>query len=214
VVKGCKESSCVYIAGETAEMPGFYKKDEYDLAGFATGVFDQGKLISGKKVRAGDIIVGIASNGLHSNGFSLVRKVFPPLKIRKDKTLLKEILKPTRIYVRTVLSLMTKFDIHAAAHITGGGVFGKLSKVVPDALTASLERDSWSLPSIFKLIQEKANVSEKEMFSTFNMGLGMVLIVPRDQAIKVRQFLEKNGEAAFLIGEVRGGAGKEKVKLI
>jgi len=184
ISKGCKEAGCVLIGGETAEMPGMYKKDEYDLAGFCVGIVDKDKILDGKDIRIGDVAIGLASNGLHSNGFSLVRKVFSKKEqIRYSK----ELLKPTRIYVKPILNILDdrQNPIKAIAHITGGAFYNKIKRIIPKGMDIAIEKNSWQIPPIFKLIQNKGNIKEREMFSTFNMGIGMVCITTQDSADKL-----------------------------
>ncbi len=199
IVKGCKESGCSLIAGETAEMPGIYKEDEYDLAGFCVGIVEKDKIVDGSKVRLGDKLVGIESNGLHSNGYSLVRKIFSESEI---KGLSKELLRPTRIYVKPVLSLRKKVDIHGIAHITGGAFYEKLVRILPKGLSLFLKKGSWPIPDIFQSIQGRGNVEDKEMFRTFNMGIGMVLAIKDEDVTAVRNHLEHYKMRSWVIGEV------------
>ena len=210
IVKGCKESECALIGGETAEMPGFYKPGEYELAGFVVGIVDKSKIITGAKITSGDVIIGLQSSGLHSNGFSLVRKVFNIDKI--SLRLKKELLTPTRIYVKSVMSLLKKYDVKGMAHITGGGIEGNLARVLPKDCQAHINTKTWKTPPIFEQIQKKGNIEAKEMFKVFNMGIGMILVVSKKEADKAMSFLSAIGEKAYLIGEI--SKGKRKVKLI
>lgn len=212
-VTACIESECVYVTGESAEMPGFYKPSEFDLAGFATGVFDKNELITGENIKKGDLVIGLGSSGLHSNGFSLVRKIFPPEKVRKDSKLHQQIVTPTKIYVKPILETNKKFKINGWAHITGGGLFGKLEKIVPDDLGINLQKKSWPVPPIFSEIQLQGKVSETEMFRTFNMGVGFAGILSKNLASGVVDFLKKKGEEVFIIGEVETLSKSEKVTL-
>ena len=177
---GCIQAGCSLIGGETAEMPGMYKPGEYDIAGFCVGAVEKKDIIDGSKIEVGDVVIGLESNGLHSNGFSLVRKV---LSERELKRMSQELLKPTRIYVKPVLSLLPNKDIKGIAHITGGAFYDKIARILPDNVNVKINKNAWVVPKIFKLIQNKGNILDKEMYHTFNMGVGMVLIV-RPQAAK------------------------------
>lgn len=214
VTSACLESDCVYATGESAEMPGFYQKGEFDLGGFAVGVFDKTKLITGEGIKAGDIVVGLASSGIHSNGFSLVRKIFPPEKVKKDSTLYQQIITPTKIYVKSVLETNKKFKINGWAHITGSGLFGKLGKIIPDGLGVELKMGSWYIPNIFHDVQFKGGLTDREMFRTFNMGIGFVGVVSEKMVDQVVGFLKQKGEDVFIIGEVKTEKLKDKVTLI
>lgn len=217
VANGCVKAGAALIGGETAEMPGFYEVDEYDLAGFAVGIVDKAKIIDGTKTKAGDVLVGIASSGIHSNGYSLVRKVFD-LDSEHAKDILaqkfselggiplgEELLKPTKIYVRPLLGAIEKFDIHAVSHITGGGFIENIPRMLPEGLSAKINQGSWDIPPIFPLMQEKAGLSERDMFNTFNMGIGLVLAVSASEAKSVIEYFNSVGEKAFLIGDVVSG---------
>ncbi len=210
IVKGCREAECALLGGETAEMPGFYKPGEYELAGFVVGIVDKNKIITGANITSGDIIIGLQSSGLHSNGFSLVRKVFNVDKI--DSQLKKVLLTPTRIYVKTIMKLLKKCEIKGMAHITGGGIEGNLVRVLPKGCQAHINTKTWKTPHIFEQIQKKGNVGAKEMFKVFNMGIGMILVVSKKEADKAMSFLSEIGEKAYLIGEI--SKGKRKVKLV
>ena len=218
IAAGCKQSGCALIGGETAEMPSFYTEDEYDLAGFAVGVVEKKKIINGSKIKPGDKLIGLASSGLHSNGYSLVRKalleasgytvndVLPEL----GKPLGEVLLTPTRIYAKTILTLMKEFDLRGMAHITGGGITENTPRMLPKGATALIRKGTWDIPPIFTLIQKKAGVDDEEMYRDFNMGIGMVLAVPAKQAGAVMKKAKKLGEKAFLIGEIV--KGKQIVK--
>lgn len=199
IAKGCQLSGCSLIGGETAEMPGLYKKDDYDLAGFAVGIVEKKKIIDGSAIRPGDRILGLASSGLHSNGFSLARKVF---SLNEQKRLAKELLKPTRIYVRPVLDVLDKFEVHGIAHITGGAFYNKLTKIVPGGLCLDIDKECWPVPQIFQMIQKKGRITAREMYTTFNMGIGMVLVVPRENSESVVKFIRGQDISAWDIGEV------------
>ncbi len=210
IVKGCREAGCVLIGGETAEMPGFYNKNDFDLAGFAVGIVEKSKFINGKNVKSGDALIGLASSGLHSNGYSLARNVlFNKAKLKPDskprgfrKPLFRELLEPTKIYVNSVMDLVSRFNIKAIAHITGGGLLENIPRVLPDNCKVIIDSKSWKRPGIINLIQELGNVEEDEMHRTFNCGIGMVLITPDNQKQKVLKRLEKLNQKAFIIGEV------------
>ena len=203
IAKGCQEAGCALIGGETAELPGMYAKDKFDLAGFCVGVVSREKIIDGHLCRKKDKVLGLASSGVHSNGFSLIRKIFSPEELKGK--LGPELLKPTRIYTKSILQVSKKVRIKAMAHITGGGFYGNIPRVLPDGLSVRIEKGSWPVPSIFRKIQEKGQIKEKEMFRTFNMGVGMVLIVTPGNAQHVLALFEKMGQKAWVIGEVIQG---------
>ena len=213
IAEGCKRAGCALIGGETAEMPGFYAEGEYDLAGFAVGVVDRDKIIDGSKIAPGDAVVGFASSGLHSNGYSLARKVFfdaAKLNIEDvipglGRTVSDELLTPTRIYVKTILSLMDGFAIKGLAHITGGGITGNLPRVFPEGCRARIKKGSWDIKPVFKYIQEKGGIEEAEMFRDFNMGLGMMAVVHKKDADAFVKAAEGLGEKAYLVGEIIKG---------
>ena len=210
IADGCKQSQCALIGGETAEMPGFYQNNEYDLAGFAVGVVDNSKIIDGTEIRVGHKLIGIASSGLHSNGYSLVRKIcFDVLKLKLDqqipelgKTIAEELLTPTKIYAATINGLLKDLPIHGIAHITGGGISENLIRIVPQACSILIRDESWDIPPIFSFLQQAGNISAKEMMRTFNMGLGMIVVVPDHAALDVLQRIEAINERAFVIGEI------------
>lgn len=185
IAEGCHQSGCSLIGGETAEMPGIYKSEDYDLAGFAVGVVEKSKIIDGTKIKAGDVVIGLASNGLHSNGFSLVRSVF---SIEQQKSLSQELLRPTKIYVKPILRLIEKYLIKGIAHVTGGAFYEKMTKILPHGKCFEITRDSWDIPKIFKIIQSKAHLSDKEMFTTFNMGIGLALVIQRKDMRSILEF--------------------------
>jgi phosphoribosylformylglycinamidine cyclo-ligase len=211
IAKGCRDANTALIGGETAEMPGMYKKGEYDLAGFAVGVVDKKKIITGKGARAGDVLIGLASSGLHSNGFSLARKVFfDNLKLKHSskvnglrKTIGKELLTPTRIYVKPILKLIKKVNVVSIAHITGGGLTENLPRVLPKNLRAEINLKSWPELPIFRIIKERGGVSEKEMLRTFNSGIGMTVIVRKKDTARTLKILKAAGERAFVIGDIK-----------
>jgi phosphoribosylformylglycinamidine cyclo-ligase len=217
IVKGCIEADCSLIGGETAEMPGFYKKGEYDLAGFAVGIVEDAQLIDGSSVTVGDKLVGIGSSGLHSNGFSLVRKLLldqHKMDLGKrveeiGEVLGEALLRPTRIYVKTILNLTRDFQIGGIAHITGGGITGNLPRVIPHGCKAIVHRGTWEIPPLFSFVKERGKLSEEEMLGTFNNGIGMILSVRPKNVEDVLARLHSLGEKAFVIGEV-GKTEKEQ----
>lgn len=204
IAEGCRQANCALIGGETAEMPGLYAKDDFDLAGFCVGVVDKHKIIDGKNVKPGNVIVGIASSGFHSNGFSFVRSVLDNDFVKKNA---EEILKPTKIYVKPVLQLLEREPIHAMAHITGGGFFDNIPRSLPENCQATIHIGSWPVPRVFKWVEEKGKVQSKEMYRTFNMGIGMILVTEKSRALKVISQLTKSGEHAWIIGEIEKGKG-------
>ena len=220
IVKGCIEAECSLIGGETAEMPGFYKGEEYDLAGFAVGIVENSQVIDGSGVTVGDKLVGVASSGLHSNGFSLVRKLLlDQLKMDLEKrveeigeVLGEELLRPTRIYVKTVLNLARDFNVVGIAHITGGGITGNLPRVIPKGCKAIVQKGTWDIPPIFSFLKEKGKIPEEEMLGIFNNGIGMVLVVRSRDAEEILVRLRSLGEKAFVIGEV-GKSEREQEKI-
>lgn len=218
IVKGCLEAECSLIGGETAEMPGFYGEGEYDLAGFAVGIVENSQMIDGSNITVGDRLIGIASNGLHSNGYSLVRKLLlEHLRMdlngrveEIDQVLGEELLRPTRIYVKTILALLKEFRIGGMAHITGGGITGNLPRTIPKGCKAIVHMGTWEVPPIFTFIQQKGNISLEEMLKTFNNGIGMVLIVKSREASEILDRLRSMGERAYLIGEIGKAEKGEK----
>ncbi len=218
VTKGCIEAGCALIGGETAEMPEFYKNDDYDLAGFCVGIVDADKVIDGSKISAGDRIVGLASNGTHSNGFSLVRKVlFEKKKLSVDDevdgldhSIGVELLRPTKIYVKPILNLMKDFNIKGIMHITGGGFIDNIPRVLPGTCRAVITKGSWEIPPIFNIIQEMGNIDEMEMLRVFNMGIGMMIVVSEKDLKEVLGRLEELGEQAYTIGVIDRRDDKQK----
>ncbi len=217
VADGCLMSGCSLVGGETAEMPGFYPENEYDIAGFAVGIVDRKKIIDGKSIKEGDALIGLPSSGMHSNGFSLVRKL---LNLTEDKlskhiqqlgtTLGEELIKPTRIYVKTILQLKEKFPIKGISHITGGGFIENIPRIVPEGLRVKIHRGTWPVPPIFSLLQTTGSITDESIYNTFNMGIGMVLAVDHSLVVDVLKELESMGEKAYVIGEiVKGEAGVE-----
>lgn len=219
VAEGCRQAGCALLGGETAEMPSVYAPGEFDLAGFAVGAVDRKKMITGRSVRPGDVLVGLASSGLHSNGYSLARKVvFEILGKRVNQrvadwgaTVAEELLRPTRIYVRPVLSLLRKTAVHGMAHITGGGITGNIPRSLPRGTVAHVDRSAWETPPVFRTLCEAAGLPEAERYRTFNMGIGMVLMVRPADADRAVAHFRKAGFPATVIGEVRKGRGEPKV---
>ncbi|MFG6384162.1 MAG: phosphoribosylformylglycinamidine cyclo-ligase [Lachnospiraceae bacterium] len=213
VAEGCKQSNAALIGGETAEMPGFYPEDEYDLAGFAVGVVDEKNIITGKDVNAGDILIGMASSGVHSNGFSLIRKIF---KMDKEtlntyyeelgKTLGEALLEPTKIYVKALRSIREAgISIKACSHITGGGFYENVPRMLPEGKHATIEKNSYEVPAIFKMIAEEGQVEEKIMYNTYNMGIGMVLAIDTKDVDKAMEAIRAAGEIPYVIGKIENG---------
>lgn len=213
IADGCKQSGCALIGGETAEMPGFYNAKEYDIAGFSVGVVEKDEVIDGKDIEEGDIVLGLTSSGIHSNGYSLVRKLFfDKLDWKIDryvdelgKTLGEEILTPTKIYVKSLLNLKKDVKIKGLVHITGGGFIENIPRILPENLNVEIKKDSYEIPAIFKLMQNLGNIEEEEMYKTFNMGIGMVVIIKEKDVEKAINILEKNGEKVYKIGQVING---------
>lgn len=212
VADGCVMAGCALIGGETAEMPGFYPEDEYDLAGFAVGIVDRKKMIDGSSIKEGDRLVGLASSGLHSNGYSLVRKLLNPNREKLsehigmlDSTLGEELLKPTRIYVKSILAAKERFNIKGIAHITGGGFIENIPRMIPDGLRARIHIGTWPIQPIFSLLQELGKITVESIYNTFNMGIGMVLAVDPGEADGIVGYLESLGEKAYIIGDIVSG---------
>ncbi len=219
VAEGCRQAGCALIGGETAEMPGFYAKDDYDLAGFAVGLADKADVIDGSRMQAGDVLIGLASSGAHSNGYSLIRKIFSMTEDSLsqwieslDCTLGEALLRPTRIYVNAVQEICKVADVKAIAHITGGGFIENVPRVVPDGLCARIDLNAWAMPPLFKLMLQTGGLDVMEMYNIFNMGIGMVMAVNPNMADRALEAAKKAGEAAYIIGEV--AAGEEKVQLL
>lgn len=219
VAMACRESGCALIGGETAEMAGFYPDGEYDIAGFAVGVVDRDKIITGEKIKAGDVLIGLPSSGVHSNGYSLVRKIcFDVKKFSVDtpipelgRTLGEELLEPTRLYPQTCLPLIEKFDIHGMVHITGGGFYDNIPRVLPEDCGVEVDTTAWPEPKIFGLLQEWGGVAKAEMYRTFNMGIGMILLVAAEDVPAIQADIAARGEKSYVIGKVT--AGKRLVEL-
>ncbi|HHV71273.1 MAG TPA: phosphoribosylformylglycinamidine cyclo-ligase, partial [Clostridia bacterium] len=221
IADACLQAGCSLIGGETAELPGFYQPGEYDLAGFAVGVVDKDKLIDGSKIKPGDKLIGLASSGIHSNGYSLARKVlFDIGGYSLDQqaaglscSLGEELLKPTKIYVKSVLQLINEgYELKGAAHITGGGFLENIPRILPEGTKAVIQKGSWPIPPIFSLIQAEGSVEEKEMFRTFNMGIGMVLVIPAEQEKSALIYLQALGEEPYVIGAIQAGERSVELK--
>ena len=220
VARACNESGCALIGGETAEMAGFYPIGEYDIAGFSVGVAERSKLITPARVKAGDVLLGLPSSGVHSNGYSLVRKiVFERKGFKGDEyieelgqTIGEELLTPTRLYPRICLPLIREFDIHGMVHITGGGFYENIPRALPDHMGAEVNGAAWTIPPVFRLLQEWGNVDWTEMYRTFNMGIGMVLIVSSDEADRITAQLNAQNETVYHIGHVTEGAHEVVIK--
>lgn len=223
IAEGCVQAGCALIGGETAEMPGFYATGEYDVAGFAVGVVERDNLIDGSSITVGNKLIGLASSGLHSNGFSLARKVilekkglgFDDILPGLDRTVAEELLTPTRIYVKSILNLLRDFRVNGIAHITGGGLLENVPRVLPNGCKAVIHRQSWQPQGIFRLIQEQGGIEDNEMFRTFNCGIGMVLVVPENEVEDILIRLSGLNEQAYVIGEVaKCESGSECVELL
>ena len=212
VAEGCKKANCSLIGGETAEMPGFYPVDEYDLAGFCVGIVDKKKIINNKTIEIGDKVIGLKSSGVHSNGFSLVRKVFDVNKENLNEyveslgcTVGEALLKPTKIYVKPILKLIEQVKVKGISHITGGGFYENMPRMLREGVALKIDKNSYEVPPIFILIAERGNIPERDMYNTFNMGIGMAVIVPESEVEKSLEILKEAGEEAYLIGEVIAG---------
>ena len=210
VARACKECNCALIGGETAEMSGFYQNGEYDLAGFAVGIVDKADLITSDRVREGDVLLGLPSSGLHSNGFSLVRKIIFERRQMNgnefiydlNKKIGEELLTPTRLYVKSCLPLIKKFELHGMVHVTGGGFYDNIPRALPDDLSVEIDADGWTMPTIFKMLQRWGNVDWHEMFRTFNCGIGMILIVAPKDAARIMEDSNERGEDVIQLGRV------------
>jgi phosphoribosylformylglycinamidine cyclo-ligase len=221
IAEGCRQAGCALIGGETAELPGFYAEGEYDLAGFAVGVVERDRILDGRSVAPGDALVGVASTGLHSNGYSLARKVLLERHDLSDRpaelsgrTLGDALLEPTRIYARDILALLDEVPLKAAAHITGGGLPGNVPRNLPDGTHAVLRGGTWDVPAIFGLIEREGAVTRDEMYRTFNMGLGLVLVLPAAGAEAARAVLARRGLASWVVGAVEGGTGEATCEVV
>lgn len=215
IAAGCEQSGCALIGGETAEMPDMYPDGEYDLAGFAVGVVEKEQVINGRSIVAGDVVLGLASNGIHSNGYSLVRKIIeraqPELdaEFNQGKTLRQAIIAPTRLYVKPILAALKQFTIKGMAHITGGGISENVPRILPENTVAAIDSQSWPLPKLFQWLQQAGNVEIQEMYRTFNCGIGMVLVVNAEDADAIQKFLQQQGETVYQIGRIRSRQGDE-----
>ncbi|NWF52737.1 MAG: phosphoribosylformylglycinamidine cyclo-ligase [Nitrospirae bacterium] len=226
IVRGCEEAGCSLIGGETAEMPGFYQEGEYDISGFSVGVVEREKIIDGSKIKEGDVIIGIASNGLHSNGYSLVRKLFFDIKKMKLETYIpelgvtlgEELLKPTRIYTKAFMTLKDKVEIKGMAHITGGGIPLNLLRILPEGSCANIKKGSWQVPGIFRLIEETGSasggISEEEMRRTFNMGIGYIIVISEKESEGSISLLNNTGYKTYIIGNIESVSDKENKSVI
>ncbi|PLX78717.1 MAG: phosphoribosylformylglycinamidine cyclo-ligase, partial [Desulfuromonas sp.] len=214
IAEGCRQAGCALIGGETAEMPGMYAHGEYDLAGFTVGVVDRDSIIDGSSTQVGDTLIGIASNGLHSNGYSLARRIveeritggYAAIPEGFDAPLSEVMLRPTRIYVKSILNLLRDFQIHGMAHITGGGLLENLPRILPNHCRAKIDRESWQKPPLFELLRNVGKLADEEMFRTFNYGVGMVLVVPKISADDILVRLQGLQEHAWIIGEIASSA--------
>lgn len=212
VAEGCRQAGCALVGGETAEMPGMYAGGEYDIAGYTTGVVEKSKLIDGSKVAEGDVLVGIASSGVHSNGFSLVRKILADNNLMNDKETLEWLLTPTKIYVKQVLDVIRQCDVHAICHITGGGFDENIPRVLKEGQAVEIEEGTWEILPVFKFLEEKGGVPHREMFNIFNMGIGMVVVVPAEEAPRAMEILASHGEKVSIIGKVVKGENNVIIK--
>ena len=207
IAKGCEEAGCALIGGETAEMPGMYPEGEYDLAGFCVGVVEKDRIIDGKTIQPGDVLLGLASSGAHSNGYSLIRRILGEDKPNSD--LADSLMEPTRIYVKPILKLMVAVKVKGLAHITGGGLIGNVPRMLPQGTRAVLRKKMWPRPELFNLLQKNGNVAEDEMHRVFNCGIGMVICVAREHVASATMLLKREGELAYEIGFVEAGGGAE-----
>ncbi|MBQ7369949.1 MAG: phosphoribosylformylglycinamidine cyclo-ligase [Clostridia bacterium] len=215
IADGCRQAGCALIGGETAEMPGFYPDGEYDLAGFAVGIVDKKKVINGKDIVVGDTLIGIKSSGVHSNGYSLVRKLFgdenkeelEKYDERLGDTVANVLLKPTKIYVKSILSLIEKVEVKGIAHITGGGFIENLPRILPEGVAAEVNKNSYEVPPVFKVMQEKAGINDEQIYNTFNMGIGMVVCVAPENVEKAMESLKASGEDVVVLGKTIAGKG-------
>ena len=220
VTDGCKMAGCALVGGETAEMPGLYSENEYDLAGFSVGIVDQEKMINSETIEVGDVVIGLASSGVHSNGFSLVRKIFnvneENLKEYREelgKTLGEALIEPTKIYVKPVLKLLEQVNVKGISHITGGGFYENMPRMLNEKVALNINKDSYEVPAIFKLIQKEGNIPLRDMYNTFNMGIGMAIIVPKAELQIALEILKEAGETAYVIGEVVEGNKEININL-
>lgn len=215
IAEGCRQSGCALIGGESAEMPGFYPDGEYDLAGFAVGIVDKKKAISGKDIVAGDVLIGLKSSGIHSNGYSLVRKLFgdenreelETYDERLGKTVAEALLTPTKIYVKSILALIEKVAVKGIAHITGGGFIENIPRIFPKGVGCEIDKNSYEVPALFKIMQEKAGITDEQIYNTFNMGIGMVVCVAPENVEAAMESLKASGEEVVLLGKTVAGEG-------
>ena len=219
VAQGCEQAGCALIGGETAEMPGMYPKGEYDLAGFAVGAVEKSKIIDGSKISAGDIVIGLASSGAHSNGYSLIRKIIeitkPDLESDFHGRKLSDVLMvPTRIYVKPLLSLMEKMPVHGMAHITGGGLLENIPRILNANLKAVIQRNSWSIPPLFQWLQKHGKVANTEMYRVFNCGIGMAVVIAKENADAAISHLKAQGETVYRIGEIQNRENGEAQTIV
>lgn len=216
IATGCEQAGCALIGGETAEMPGMYQSGDYDLAGFCVGVVEKANIIDGSQVQVGDVLLGLASSGPHSNGYSLIRKIIEVSKadLQQDfhgKSLIETLLTPTRIYVKPLLQMMESVNVKALAHITGGGLLENIPRVMPSHTKAVISKDSWQFPPVFQWLQQQGNVKTEEMYRTFNCGIGMVICVAPSDVAKVTEFLQQAGEQVFNLGNIEAHDAEEPV---
>ena len=220
IADGCLLANCSLVGGETAEMPGMYSNNEYDLAGFCVGAVEKNKIISGQSVKSSDAVIGLSSSGAHSNGYSLIRKIIidsgEKLTKKIDGSTLEDILMaPTKIYVKSILSLLKELEVHAMAHITGGGISGNIPRVLPNNMKIKLNRQGWNIPPLFEWIKDKSHLDESDLFSTFNCGIGMVIVLPRDDEEKATKILQGCGEEVFKLGFIHDRRdGEAQVEII
>ena len=215
IAEGCRQSGCALIGGETAEMPGFYPEGEYDIAGFAVGIVDKKKVINGQNIQAGDVLIGLASSGVHSNGYSLVRKLFGDenreelnaFDERLGDSPLNVLLTPTRIYVKSILNLIVKVNVKGIAHITGGGFFENIPRIFPVGFGCEIDKNAYEVPPEFKVMQEKAGITDAQIYNTFNMGVGMVVCIEEKDVAVTLKYLTESGEKAFVLGKTVNGKG-------
>ena len=220
IAEGCRQAGCALIGGETAEMPGFYPDGEYDLAGFAVGIVDKKKVINGKSIQAGDVLVGIKSSGVHSNGYSLVRKLFgdenkaelEKYDERLGATVAEVLLKPTKIYVKSILALLEKVEVKGIAHITGGGFIENIPRILPEGVSAEIVKNSYEVPAVFKVMQERAEITDEQIYNTFNMGIGMIVCVSPENVDATLASLKESGEEVCVVGKVVEGDRKVILK--
>jgi phosphoribosylformylglycinamidine cyclo-ligase len=220
VADGCAQAGCALIGGETAEMPGMYTEEEYDIAGFSVGACEKSEMVTGENIIEGNMLVGLGSSGIHSNGYSLVRKVFfenhsfglDDTLPEMDGTLGETLLTPTKIYVQAVLAALKKFEINGMSHITGGGFIENVPRMLPEGLKAEIQTGSWTIPEVFTAIEKYGDIPHEEMYNIFNMGIGFVLAIKKEDAEELVEFMKQHGEDAFVIGEVTRGEGVQLVK--